>query len=62
MRKHRIGLFLILLVLAAAPGCRALATAGAIAGAVAIDLAASYYDEELACDRHSVAPPTHRCR
>jgi hypothetical protein len=62
MRKHRIGLLLILLVLAAAPGCRTLARAGLVAGAVALDLAASYYEEEPECDRHSAAPPTHRCR
>lgn len=62
MRKHRIGLFLMLLVLASAPGCRTLAKAGLVAGAVALDLAAGYYAEEPHCDHHSAAPPTHRCR
>ncbi len=62
MRKHRLGLFLMLLVLAAAPGCRTLATAGVIDGAVAIDIAASYYEEDPPCDHHSAAPPTGRCR
>ena len=62
MRKDRIRLLLILLVLAAAPGCRTLATAGAVAGALAIEFATGYYAEEPACDRHSAAPPMHRCR
>jgi len=60
MRK--LGLLLMLLLLPTAAGCRALATAGVIAGEVAIDYAVSRYDDCAPCDRHSVETPTRRCR
>ena len=43
-------LVLCLLLLAVAPGCRVLASAGVIAGAVAVEWAVSRYEEEPRCD------------
>ena len=62
MRTRTLGLVLGLFVLATAPGCRVLATAGVVAGALAAEWAVSTYEEEPHCDHHSVAPPIELCR
>jgi hypothetical protein len=60
MRKRWLGLLLGAFVLATVPGCRTAAAIGVAAAAVALDW--RYGSHECHCDRHSVAPPMHRCR
>ena len=65
MRRRTLGLLLGLLVLATAPGCRVLATAGVVAGSIALDWAVSSYEEEPSCHCYSPEPeprPMRRCR
>jgi hypothetical protein len=62
MRSRTLGLLLLLLVLATAPGCRALATAGVVAGGLALEWAVSGLEEEPRCDHHAPEPPMRRCR
>lgn len=54
MRKRKLATLLILLVLVVAPGCRAIATAGVIVGAVALDIAV-----ERACETEHRERPRH---